>query len=93
MADTRIQMEVEDWVRLHWMPQHYGQKFDRERLRLTPGGIFDFDAVSEDRKIVATISPSGSKTATGKHAVGKLLKIRSDSFFFYSRLRNEKLWC
>ena len=81
MADTRIQIEVEDWVRLNWMPLQFGQKFYRERLPLSSGGVFDFDAVSEDHKIVATISTSGSKTVTGKHAVGKLLKIRSDMFF------------
>ena len=81
MADTRVQLEVEDWVRQEWMPQKFGQRFHRERVRLSSGGVFDFDAVSEDRKIVATISTSGSKTASGKHAVGKLLKIRSDMLF------------
>jgi hypothetical protein len=81
MADTRIQLEVEDWVRREWMRERYQQPFSRERLRLSSGGVFDFDAVSHDNKIVATISTSGSKTATGKHAVGKLLKIRSDMFF------------
>jgi hypothetical protein len=81
MAVTRIQIEVEDWVRRNWMPQQFGQNFYRERLSLISGGVFDFDAVSEDHKIVATISTSGSKTATGKHAVGKLHKIRSDMFF------------
>ncbi|MFH1595063.1 MAG: hypothetical protein ABIG94_01650 [Pseudomonadota bacterium] len=30
---------------------------------------------------MATISTSGAKTASGKLAVGKLLKIRSDMFF------------
>ena len=53
-------------------------RFSRERVRLRSGGVFDFDAVSEDRSIVATISTSGSKTAGGNHAVGKLLKLRSD---------------
>jgi len=81
MADTRVQLEVEDWIRREWMPRALGQKFHRERLYLSSGGVFDFDAVSEDHKIIATISTSGAKTATGKHAVGKLLKIRSDMFF------------
>jgi len=81
MADTRVQLEVEDWVRRNWMPRQFGQKFYRERARLSSGGVFDFDAVSEDGKIVATISTSGARTATGKLAVGKLLKIRSDMFF------------
>jgi len=81
MADTRVQLQVEDWVRKEWMPQHYGMKFRRERVSLSSGGVFDFDAVSDDDSIVATISTSGATTASGKHAVGKLLKIRSDMFF------------
>ena len=81
MADTRVQLEVEDWVRRHWMSEKYGQKFHRERIRLSSGGFFDFDAVSDDQQTVATISTSGSKTASGKLAVGKMLKIRSDMFF------------
>jgi hypothetical protein len=63
MADTRVQIEVEDWVGRNWMLQHFGVKFSRERLPLESGGVFDFDAVSEDHSIVATISawskPSG----------------------------------
>ena len=81
MADTRIQLEVEDWVRRSWMPMQYGGRFSRERLPLRSGGVFDFDAVSDNHLIVATISTSGSKTASGKHAVGKLLKLRSDMLF------------
>ena len=81
MADTRIQLEVEDWVRDRWMPKRFGQRFYRNRLSLTSGGVFDFDAVSEDRKMAACISTSGGKTARGKHAVGKLLEVRSDMLF------------
>lgn len=81
MADTRVQLEVEDWVRRNWMPTHFGMKFYRERLPLRSGGVFDFDAVSEDRSIVATISTSGSKTSGGRNAVGKILKLRSDMLF------------
>jgi len=81
MVDTRIQLEVEDWVRRNWMPAHFGRKFSRERLPLRSGGVFDFDAVSDDHSIVATISTSGAKTSGGKHAVGKILKLRSDMLF------------
>jgi hypothetical protein len=81
MADTRTQLEVEDWIRRNWMPTHFGMKFGRERLRLQSGGVFDFDAVSDDRSIVATISTSGSKTSGGNGAVGKILKLRSDILF------------
>lgn len=81
MADTRVQLEVEDWVRRSWMPTQLDCSFFRERLLLRSGGVFDFDAVSPDRRVVATISTSGAKTASGKYAVGKMLKIRSDMFF------------
>ena len=63
------------------MPHKLGQQFSRERVRLSSGGVCDFDAVSSDRRIVAAISTSGAVTAGGKYAVGKLLKIRSDMFF------------
>ena len=81
MADTRVQLEVEDWIRRNWMPIHFGTKFSRERVRVRSGGVFDFDAVSEDLSIVATISTSGSRTSAGKNAVGKILKLRSDMLF------------
>ncbi len=81
MADTRVQLEVEDWVRRNWMPLKYGMKFSRERVRIRSGGVFDFDAVSDDCSVVATISTSGAKTSGGKYAVGKILKLRSDMLF------------
>ncbi len=83
MADTRVQLEVEDWVREHWMSQRFGVPFFRNRLSLSSGGVFDFDAVSQDKTIAACISTSAGKTARGKHAVGKLLKLRSDMLFLH----------
>lgn len=90
MADTRVQLEVEDWVREKWMTGQFGCDFYRNRLNLTSGGVFDFDAVSQDRKIVACISTSGGKTASGKQAVGKLLKLRSDMLFLLLAKEPEK---
>ncbi len=81
MADTRCQLECEDWVRLNFLPAKFGQPFHRERLRLSSGGLFDFDAVSADKLIAGTISRSGATTASGKHAVGKVMKLRSDMLF------------
>ena len=81
MADTRVQLEVEDWVRKNWLPQQFGATFRRERLQLTSGGVFDFDAVSPDNSTVATISTSAGVTSGGKHPTGKLMKIRSDILF------------
>src|SRR3989442_1221168 len=81
MAHTGVQLEVEDWVRREWLPREFGQKFNRERLKLTSGGVFDFDSVSEDGRIVASISTSAARTARGKLGVGKLAKIRADMLF------------
>jgi hypothetical protein len=83
MADTRVQLEVEDWVRENWLQNEYGRKFYRNRLKLSSGGVFDFDAVSEDKSIAGCISTSGGKTSSGKLAVGKLLKLRSDMLFLH----------
>jgi len=81
MADTRVQLEVEDWVRREWLPAKLGERFSRERIKLSPGGVFDFDAVSADFSIVANISTSSARTASDKLAVGKLMKLRSDMYF------------
>ena len=76
-----FQLQVEDWIRRNWVPDHYGQSFHQERVRLSSGGMFEFDGVSKDEKIVVTISTSGTRTATGRNAAGKVLKVRSDVFF------------
>ena len=81
MAHTGTQLEVEDWIRREWMLNKYGHRFHRERVKLAPGGVFDFDAVSADGETVATISTSGARTASGKLVVGKFQKIRSDMYF------------
>lgn len=81
MANTQTQIEVEDWVRKYWLPVEFGQQFRRERLRLSTGGLFDFDAVSTDNRIVASISTSGGRTSSGKLGAGKLHKLRADMLF------------
>ncbi len=68
-----------------------GQAFHRKRMKLSCGGVFDFDAVSADGTVAATISTSGATTATGKVAVGKLLKIRSDMYFLLLAQVNRRL--
>ncbi len=91
MADTRVQVTVEDWVRREWMPGRYGQRFSRDRVDLTSGGVFDFDAVSADGTMVANISTSGYKTAGGRHGAGKMFKVRSDIFFLLLAKADRKL--
>jgi hypothetical protein len=55
-----------------------GQPFFRNRVKLSSGGVFDFDALSADRSVVACISTSAKNTATGNKGSGKLMKLRSD---------------
>jgi hypothetical protein len=81
MADTRIQLEVENWIRTQWLPQKYCQAFKPCRLRLNTGGFFDFDAVSVDGLVVANISTSSSLTSSGNNAVAKIQKLRADMLF------------
>lgn len=81
MADTRCQNECEAWVRAKWLPASYGQPFSEKRVRLTSGGEFKFDAVSEDGSLVVSISTSRAVTSGGKRGVGKLMKLRGDMLF------------
>ena len=81
MADTRAQNSVADWIRSEWMLTRYRECFSPKKVPLTSGGVFNFNAVSSNGRIVANISTSGPKTATGKHAAGKIMKVRSDIYF------------
>ena len=81
MADTRVQLEIENWVRSEWLPQQYGQRFTARKLMFDTGGKFNFDAVSEDGTIVANISTSAATTAGNKFATGKMQKLRADMLF------------
>ena len=81
MADSKTQLKIEKWIRIMWLPRVYGQSFTEERLQLISGGNFNFDAVSADRSIVANISTSSSRTASGKRATGKIHKLRGDILF------------
>lgn len=81
MANSKIQIEIENWIRTNSLPEMYHQRFFPMHLRLETGGYFDFDAVSEDSSIVANISTSNSVTASGKNASAKIQKLRSDMLF------------
>ncbi len=63
------------------MPQKFGQSFSAKKLELSSGGAFEFDAVSADGRVVANISTSAARTASGRAGVGKFMKIRSDMYF------------
>jgi len=81
MAATQIQREIEKWVRDTWLRRRYRRGFSAQSVRLTSGGTFAYDAVSDDARLVACISTSAAWTASHKHAAGKIHKIRSDMLF------------
>ncbi|MDE3262668.1 MAG: hypothetical protein OYL41_11875 [Acidobacteriota bacterium] len=81
MADTAIHDEVETWIREKWLQPRFGREFTKKNARLKSGGEFEFDAVSEDGKVVANISTSSLKTASGNRGSGKINKVRSDIYF------------
>lgn len=91
MADSGVQREVEDWIRREWMPRTFGKSFSCRQVSLTSGGAFMFDAVSVDGKVVANISTSGSRTARGRFASGKIYKVRSDIYFLLLSTADRKL--
>ncbi|HEY0452070.1 hypothetical protein [Actinophytocola sp.] len=67
---------VEDHVR-DVLSAKYETVFTKEALRLQPGGYHEFDAVSDNRRIVASI-----KTASGgRHPTGNVLNCIAELYF------------
>lgn len=81
MADTRVQVEAERWVRTVWLPKQFAQAFHQSQHALEPGGKFVFDGISEDGAMVVTVSTSCARTANGRRGAGKIQKIRADALF------------
>ena len=63
------------------MPRQFGCAFTEKQVKLTSGGPFKFDAVDADGQIIASISTSAPKTASGKPGSGKMHKLRADMLF------------
>lgn len=85
MANTRTQSRAEGWIRDVWLPLQIGKPFQKQKLRLSSGGYFEFDAVSSDQQVVATVSTSRARTSSGRRGAGKMNKIRSDILFLSLR--------
>jgi hypothetical protein len=82
MADTRVQLEIAQWICVDFLPKEFpGHHFSSAKVQLTSGGIHEFNAVSYNREIIVNITTSDARTASGKLAVGKLTKVRADMFF------------
>ena len=72
MANTMVmRRKVEDYVRLRLCAE-FGQPFEARFLTLTTGGRHEFDAVSADGSVVASIKASSGLTAGGRMPAGKV---------------------
>ena len=85
MTDTRLlKSGVEDYVR-NWLQQKFGKQFRKEGLLLT--GVqgeprtHEFDAVSEDNRIVCGVRTSSWKTSGGKRGAGKVAGAYMEIYF------------
>ena len=82
MANTNAQVEAEKWIREVELPRLYHQQFRQRSLGLRSKGEFKFDGVSDDGKIVVVISTSGGVKTDGSASTAKLMKMRSDVYWF-----------
>jgi len=81
MANTRLLTEeVENFVR-EALARNYGQPFGKRVLPLPPGGRHEFDAVSADGLVVASVKSSSGRTASGRHPAGKVNAAVAELYF------------
>ena len=81
MADTTyIKRMVEPYVRVE-LGREFGINFSSQELTLTTGGTHEFDAVSDDREVVASIKSAGGKTARGKRPSGKIRNSEAEWYY------------
>jgi len=75
-----LRYTVEPWVRDR-LAEGYGQDFDPRVLPLEPGGSHEFDAVSSDGRIVASIKANSGLTSGGNHPTGKVATCLNEVYF------------
>jgi hypothetical protein len=85
MVNTRqLTTAVEDHVRDVLSAEHQ-TVFRRQRVRLQPGGYHEFDAVSENGRLVASIKTASIGAAAGdtagRHPAGKVTNCLAELYF------------
>lgn len=81
MANTRyLTTVVEEWVR-NQLGEQFGQPFRKGKLQLVTGRDFEFDAVSADDTIVASIKTSSGTTSGGNLPNGKVNSCIADLWY------------
>jgi len=90
MANTNFyKNEIEPYVR-RWLSRKFQKTFEigEVALKLRPGGLHKFDAVSRDRKIVAGIRSSMARKNTWQE--GGKIKATYTEILFLSQIRAQK---
>lgn len=81
MADTTyLKHVVEPFVR-EALAREFGIRFEPRVLALSTGGTHEFDAVSQDGRIVASIKSASGKTARGRIPSGKIKDAIAELYF------------
>ena len=81
MANTSfLRYTVEPLVRDR-LADRYGQRFAPVVLPLAPGGTHEFDAVSDDARIVVSIKANSGLTSGGNHPTGKVATCLNEVYF------------
>jgi len=91
MADTTLlKYVVEPYVR-GILQREYGCPFHCRRLTLSTGGSHEFDAVSEDGQVVASIKAASGRTAGGKNPSGKIKDAEAELYYLTLAPGRERL--
>jgi hypothetical protein len=81
VADTSyIKKVVEPWVRAQ-LADEFGQPFSAEFLSLRPGGRHEFDAVSSDRSVIASVKSASGMTAGGRRPNAKIKDCLAELYY------------
>jgi len=78
MADTtKIKNVIDPYVRKWLSTQFISHNFEEKSLKLSGGGSYSFDAVSEDGLIIGEILSNRPKTSGGKENTGAVRKAQN----------------
>ena len=81
MADTTVlKRVVEPFVR-HVLAEEFGMEFESQVVTLSTGGTHEFDAVSSDGKVFASIKSASGKTSGGNNPSGKIRDVEAELYY------------
>ena len=91
MADTSyLRYQVEPWIRAQ-LKVRYNLSFASSILELKTGGQREFDAVSEDQSVVASIKAHSGATSGNKNPSAKVSSALLEVYFLMLVPANERI--